>query len=188
MEKDVTSKLYNLQNDIFNIEKASVADVPRLAAIINGCYRGEASKAGWTTEADLIAGDLRTDEANLSEILANENAVILKCCHTTAGIVGCVFLEKKGDRLYLGMLSVDVAWQASGIGKRLLVAAEEHAQSLGCVAIFMRVIPVRTELMAWYERHGYQPTGERNPFDGDPRFGVPRVPIEFVILEKKISN
>ncbi len=177
-----------MQNDIFSIQKADAADIPRLAEMINRCYRGEASKQGWTTEADLIAGEIRTDEDNLSEIMANDAATILKCSHATVGIVGCVYLEKKGNRLYLGMLSVDIAWQASGIGKRLLQAAEVHARSLGCGAIFMRVIPVRSSLMDWYERYGYLPTGERMSFDGDPKYGVPRVPLEFVILEKKMAG
>lgn len=173
--------------DIFTIDKAGMADIPRLLEIINGCYRGEESKRGWTTEADLIAGEIRTDAADLTGIIAKENATILKCTHSTAGILGSVYLEKKGDRLYLGMLSVDTAWQAGGIGKRMLKAAEEYALSLGCRAIVMQVVSARTSLMEWYERHGYQATGERKPFDGDPRFGVPMIPLEFVIFEKKLA-
>lgn len=164
------------------------ADIPRLVALINSCYRGEASKQGWTTEADLISGEIRTDEANITEFMAAPTTTYLKCLHPEAGIVGTVYLDKRGERLYLGMLSVDIAWQAGGIGKRLLVAAEKLAHSLGCNAIFMQVIPNRNALMDWYKRHGYEETGERKPFDGDPRFGVPRVPLEFVILEKKLGQ
>lgn len=163
---------------------ATLADIPRLVDVINGCYRGESSKAGWTTEADIIEGDLRTDAENLAELMANERATILKCVHESEGILGSVYLEQKGDRLYLGMLSVDTTKQSSGIGKRLLLAAEEHARSLGCKAIFMQVISVRAELIAYYERHGYRLTGERKPFDGDPRFGRPRMPLEFAFMEK----
>jgi ribosomal protein S18 acetylase RimI-like enzyme len=170
----------------FSIEKASPNDIPRLVTIINGVYRGEASKAGWTTEADLIAGEIRTDEDDLAQLMAQPSTTFLKVIHETAGIVGTVFLDKRGDRLYLGMLSVDIAWQAAGIGRRMLRAAEALAVSLGCRSVFMQVIPMRDELMAWYARNGYLPTGERKPFDGDPKFGVPRVPIEFVILEKGV--
>jgi len=170
----------------FSIEKASPNDIPRLVAIINGVYRGEASKSGWTTEADLIAGEIRTDEADLAQLMAQPSTNFLKVIHEAAGIIGTVFLDKRGDRLYLGMLSVDIAWQAAGIGRRMLRASEALAVSLGCLAVFMQVIPVRDELMAWYERNGYVPTGERKPFDGDPKFGVPRMPIEFVILEKQV--
>jgi ribosomal protein S18 acetylase RimI-like enzyme len=173
-------------SDNFSIEKASPTDIPRLVAIVNGVYRGEASKAGWTTEADLIAGEIRTDEDDLVQLMAQPSTTFLKVIHEAAGIIGTVFLDKRGDRLYLGMLSVDIAWQAAGIGRRMLRAAEALAVSLGCRAVFMQVIPMRDELMAWYARNGYLPTGERKPFDGDPKFGVPRVPIEFVILEKGV--
>jgi len=174
--------------DTFNIQKACTSDIPRLAEMINRCYRGEASKKGWTTEADLIAGDLRTDEADLTKLMANDAAIILTCSQAKAGIVGCVYLEKKGERLYLGMLSVDLDWQASGIGKRLLLAAEANANSLGCTAIFMQVISARTSLIDWYSRYGYQPTGERMPFDVDTKFGIPKVPLEFWIYEKKLDE
>lgn len=174
--------------DTFTIEKATPADIPTMATIVNTCYRGEVSKQGWTTEADLIDGDIRTDEANLKELMFAPTTTFLKCVHSEAGIVGTVYLDKRGQRLYLGMLSVAINWQAAGIGKRLMKAAEELALSSGCGAIFMQVIPNRTSLMDWYARHGYLPTGERKPFDGDPRFGVPRIPLEFVILEKKLGQ
>lgn len=172
----------------FSIEKAVPADIPRMAALINSCYRGETSKQGWTTEADLIAGEIRTDEDNIAELMAAPTTTYLKCVHPDLGIVGTVYLDKRGERLYLGMLSVDIALQAGGIGKRLLAAAETIALSVGCGAVFMQVIPARISLMDWYKRHGYVETGERKPFDGDPRFGVPRVPLEFVVLEKKLAQ
>ncbi|MCU0347864.1 MAG: GNAT family N-acetyltransferase [Saprospiraceae bacterium] len=172
----------------FIIEKAEPADIPQMVAVINSCYRGDGSKQGWTTEADLIAGDLRTDEADVAQLMAKPTTTFLVYRHPEEGILGSVYLDKQGDRLYLGMLSVNTAKQASGIGGRLMRAAEELARLEACTAMFMQVIPVRDELLAWYERNGYVPTGERKPFDGDPRFGVPRVPLEFVFLEKKLTN
>ncbi|MBI1225256.1 MAG: GNAT family N-acetyltransferase [Bacteroidetes bacterium] len=180
--------LTSTNNDIFIIKKAEPADIPRMVALINSCYRGETSKQGWTTEADLIAGDIRTDEANISELMALPTTTYLICVHPEAGIVGTVYLDKRGERLYLGMLSVDLAWQASGIGKKLLQAAESHALGAGCGAIFMQVVSERNSLINWYLRHGYNPTGERKPFDGDPRFGVPKVPLEFVFFEKTLAK
>lgn len=173
-----------MQDEHFNIEEATPNDIPRLVDMINGCYRGERSRTGWTTEADLIAGDIRIDEAGLAKILATENVWILKFSYPSTGIVGSVYLEKKGDRLYLGMFSVDVTQQANGIGKLLLYAAEAHARSLSCRAVFMQVIHQRHELIGWYERQGYRQTGERKPFDGDPNLGVPKMPLEFLVLEK----
>jgi ribosomal protein S18 acetylase RimI-like enzyme len=156
-------------------------------AIINSVYRGEGSKQGWTTEADLIAGDIRTDEADIATKMAQPTTTFLKSLHPQAGIVGCVYLDIVGDRLYLGMLSVHLEWQGAGVGKCLLRASEALALENGCRSVFMQVIPQRDSLMAWYERNGYLPNGQRKPFDGDPRFGVPVVPIDFVILEKKLT-
>ena len=161
------------------IGKATPADVPQMVDIINSVYRGEHSKQGWTTEADLIAGEIRTDEADIAQLMAQPTTTFLTAKHPEVGLVGTVFLSKKDNgKLYLGMLSVHLDWQAAGIGRKMLRAAEELALALGCTAVFMQVIPMRDELMAWYYRNGYQPTGERKPFDCDPRFGVPRVPLK----------
>jgi ribosomal protein S18 acetylase RimI-like enzyme len=78
--------------------------------------------------------------------------------------------------------------QAKGIGKQLMNAALGHAIQQQCSSIFMRVISLRHELIAWYERQGYKKTGEREPFPNDERFGVPMEPLEFVIMETLIGT
>jgi ribosomal protein S18 acetylase RimI-like enzyme len=95
-----------------------------------------------------------------------------------------VYLEKKERGLYLGMLTVSPLQQANGIGKKLLAAAEVFAKEKNCHCIFMNVISVRQELIAWYERHGYNKTEERKPLPADNRFGKPTQPLEFIIMEK----
>jgi GNAT superfamily N-acetyltransferase len=82
------------------------------------------------------------------------------------------------------MLTVNPELQGWGIGKRLLSAAEAHARQVGCIAITMTVISVRSELIAWYERHGYRATGETEPFPTDPAFGLPKQPLHFIVMEK----
>jgi len=171
-----------------SISTAGPNDIPSLLILINRAYRGEASKKGWTTEAHLLEGDLRTDADTLSGLLGRENAVILKYAGESGDLDGCVFLEKQGDRLYPGMLSVDPEKQARGTGKKLLAAAEEHARKHGCRAIFMRVFSVRHELIAWYERHGYRHTGETQPYAGAAKFGVPGEPLVFSIMEKVLDG
>jgi len=100
------------------IAPAGLNDIPQLNSLVNSAYRGESAKKGWTHEADLIAGELRTDENVLKGMLTNPNAVILK--YTQDGkIIGCVYLEKQQDHLYLGMLSVSPDVQARGIGKKI---------------------------------------------------------------------
>jgi ribosomal protein S18 acetylase RimI-like enzyme len=97
---------------------------------------------------------------------------------------GCVYLQKQGDKLYLGMLSVSPGIQTQGIGKKLLEAAEKQALEQNCRAIIMNVISLRHELIHWYERHGYKLTGRKKPFPADDKFGKPVIPLEFVELEK----
>jgi ribosomal protein S18 acetylase RimI-like enzyme len=102
-------------------------------------------------------------------------------------IAGCVFLEKKKQRLYLGMLSVSPQIQAQGIGKKLLSAAEEYSRRVGCNYIEMTVISVRKELIAWYQRNGYVDTGKREPFPDDGKFGNPLQELEFICMEKQLG-
>lgn len=168
------------------IAAASLNDIPELLPLVNSAYRGEASRKGWTTEADLLAGELRTDAADLSRLLQNQDAVILLCRDAAGQLLGCVYLDKRGERLYLGMLSVWPELQAGGIGRRLLEAAEEHAATRHCKSIYMRVLSGRHELIAWYERRGYRLTGERQPYDAPEQFGTPLKDLEFVVMEKPV--
>lgn len=166
------------------ISPATKRDVPALAGLVNSAYRGESSKKGWTNEADLLGG-VRTDEAGLHTMLKNPNATILKY-EADGQLLGCVYLEKKGPDLYLGMLTVSPETQAKGIGKQLMTAAEKFARAEQCRAITMTVITVRYELIAWYERRGFRATGERQPFPEDPNF-LPKQPLEFMVMEKVLD-
>lgn len=159
-------------------------DIPELVALINSAYRGDASKKGWTTEANLLKGDLRTDISTLTGLIENPQSVILKYTTAENVIAGSVYLEIQEKGLYLGMLTVSPQLQAAGIGRQLLVAAEEYAKENECPCIFMSVISVRHELIAWYERHGYTNSGETKPFPDDDRFGIPTQFLEFIIMEK----
>jgi ribosomal protein S18 acetylase RimI-like enzyme len=168
------------------ITPATEKDIPALDKLVNSAYRGEGSKKGWTTEADLLDG-LRTDPGSLLKILQDADAVILKYTGET-GIEGCVYLKKKEEALYLGMLTVSPELQAKGIGKQLLAAAETHAKQQACTKITMTVISVRHELIAWYKRHGYHATGQTEPFPSDPAFGLPRLALFFIVMEKPLRN
>jgi ribosomal protein S18 acetylase RimI-like enzyme len=168
------------------ISEASISDIPQLLKLINSAYRGEDAKKGWTHEANLIDGDIRTDENSLKQVIKTPGAAILKY-EEEGSLLGCVYLQKKGDRLYLGMLSVSPDRQAQGIGKKLLDAANDHAKFNHCSVIEMTVISVRKELIQWYERNGYHPTFKREPFPNDGRFGNPRQQLEFIYLEKNVQ-
>ncbi|MER3499388.1 MAG: GNAT family N-acetyltransferase [Chitinophagaceae bacterium] len=168
------------------ISATNLPDIPELTRLINSAYRGEASRNGWTTEADLIEGDYRTDESALAQLIQNPNSVILKYTKENK-IAGCVYLEKQNKKLYLGLLSVSPAIQNSGIGKQLLVAAEDYALANHCTTITMTVISAREELINWYKKFGYADTGERKPFPEHEKFGKPKKHLQFIVLEKKLT-
>ena len=168
-----------------NITKATEQDIPVLVKLINSAYRGESSKKGWTTEADLLEGE-RTNIPGLTQMLNKKNAVILRYCDEDNTLRGCVYLEKKDSKMYLGMLTVSPTEQAKGIGKKLLSASEEYARKHDCSAVQMKVISVRDELISWYERHGYYKVGEKIPFVADTPFQLPKQVLEFLVLEKDL--
>ena len=168
------------------ITPATTADVSALVKLVNSAYRGEESRKGWTTEADLLTG-IRTDADSLLEMLQAPAVTILKCTDAAEQLLGCVYLEQKGTTLYLGMLSVAPGLQAQGIGKQLLQAAEEYARRHQCFTITMTVISVRHELIAWYERRSYRLTGATEPFPSSTRFGIPNQALNFVVMEKHLA-
>lgn len=163
---------------------ATPQDIPALNTLINSAYRGESAKKGWTHEALLLEGELRTDTDELARLMAQPEISFLTVRDAMGDILGCVCLTQKPQGLYLGMLTVQPDLQGGGIGKKLLALSDQHAKSLGISRIFMSVITVRSELIAWYERHGYQRTGEILPFLVDTKYGVPTQHLEFYVLEK----
>lgn len=168
-----------------NIATLLPSEIDELVALVNSAYRGEGSKKGWTTEADLLGG-LRTDRKSIEVLLQKPGAVILKATNEQGDMEGCVYLHQQGLQLYLGMLTVMPDKQAKGIGKQLLLAAENYGRSVGCTAVKMSVIDVRHELIDWYKRKGYESTGEIKPFPADPSFGIPKQALQFIMLEKKL--
>lgn len=169
-----------------SVQLAGLQDIPAIMHLLNSAYRGESSRKGWTTEADLIAGNVRTDEKNLAEVMSIPGSIFLKYTNDSGSILGCVNLQVQQHRVYLGMFSVDPESQGAGIGKIILRSADEYARSQGCTSIYMSVITLRSELIAWYQRHGYVDTGERKPFNEDGLTGKHLRKLEFMILEKPL--
>jgi len=170
------------------IRRAETVDAPALHRLIEGAYRGEGAKRGWTHEADLLGGQ-RTDLDALGAILADDRQSILIAAEGSKA-VACVHLcEARAGVAHLGMLTVDPTRQSAGLGRQLLAASElEVVRLLNAREIEMTVISSRSELIAWYERRGYHLTGERRPFPyGDERFGLPQIDtLEFVVMSKAL--
>lgn len=165
-----------------HIRPATIDDIPNLVRLVNSAYRGE---GGWTGESHLIDGP-RTRTEDIEELLREPGGVILTAWEG-ADLMGCVYLKRADDQLYLGMLGVWPMKQGAGVGKQLMAAAEEHARLQACSAIRITVISVRDELIAWYERHGFRRTGEVEAFHAGDRFGTQKQPLELAVLEKIIA-
>jgi len=158
-------------------------------ALVESAYRGDASRVGWTTEADLLDGQ-RTDAEAVTEIVrARDSAILL--AEADGELMACCQLERRPLAVaYFGMFSVQPGGQGQGVGQRVLAEAERIARDeWAATTMIMTVLAQRTELIAWYERRGYRRTGERRPFPyGDERYGIPRRPdLVFEVLAKLLE-
>lgn len=191
---------------------ATLADVSAVVELVESAYRGAGSRAGWTTEADLLDGQ-RTDEIEIREIISGAHSLIRlaqqpnaiehdpqqteararmpqHALTPTSSIVACVRVENAGDAGYIGMVSVRPTLQAAGIGRQLLQEAERVIRDeLGLSRARMTVIAQRETLISWYQRRGYSLTGKCEKFPyGEPRAGTPRRDdLYFEVLEKTLT-
>lgn len=165
-------------------------DADAIVALVESAYRGDASRAGWTTEADFLDGR-RTDAEGVRADIARPGSLIRLALDSDGRLLACCHLERTGDACYFGMFSVDPTLQGGGIGKRLMAEAERLARTdWGCRRMEMTVIDIRDELIAFYQRRGYRRTGVKKPFPyGDARFGIPRRDdLRFEVLEKPLEE
>ncbi|WRZ94524.1 GNAT family N-acetyltransferase [Streptomyces sp. NBC_01007] len=163
------------------------SDVDALVALIDSAYRGDSSRTGWTTEADILAGQRTDTEAVLAVIGAPDSRLLT--VERDGTVVACCQLEHRGDHAYFGMFAVSPALQGSGLGKVIIAEAERTVREVwGVTEMRMTVISVREDLIAWYERRGYSRTGQMTPFPyGDERFGIPqRDDLRFELLVKPL--
>jgi ribosomal protein S18 acetylase RimI-like enzyme len=159
-----------------------------LVELVESAYRGDASRAGWTTEADILEGQ-RTDPEGVLDVITKANSCLV-VVEAAGDMVACCQLEHRGEYAYFGMFAVRPTLQGAGMGKLVIAEAERFAsKQWGVAEMHMTVISLRVDLIAWYERRGYVRTGEMSPFPyGDERFGKPnRDDLEFELLTKKIG-
>ena len=167
---------------------ATEADIPALIELVTSAYRGDASRAGWTTEADILDGQRIDAEGLLADLqrprsdilIAERDGHLLACCHVA---------DEDGHG-YFGMFAVSPTAQGGGVGKQVMQRAEHHATAQWQLPTMrMTVIDCRDELIAFYERRGYARTGIKKPFPyGDERFGIPRRDdLRFEVLEKPLE-
>ncbi len=173
----------------YSFRAATVNDVDAIAKLVQSAYRGDSSRAGWTTEADLLDGQ-RTDVTAITTLLnSSANGLLLCECNNT--LLASAHLERNGSVCHFGMFAVQPAMQNHGIGRALLAEAERIARDdWQCEEMHMLVITLRSELIAWYQRRGYSRLGVFKPFPyGDARFGLPkREDLRLEALSKPLAN
>lgn len=166
---------------------ATTDDVEDLLTLVTSAYRGDTSRAGWTTEADFLAGS-RIDCLSLQTLVSRPGSRVV--LGTNAGrLMACAHIEQDHEVAHFGMFAVSPTEQGQGLGRQMLrecerIAREEWRRS----SMQMCVIDIRNTLIAFYERRGYRRTGLHLPFPyGDERFGIPlRADLRFEVLEKRL--
>jgi ribosomal protein S18 acetylase RimI-like enzyme len=171
---------------------ATLDDIPALVGLVTSAYRGDVSRQGWTTEADLLDGN-RIDADVLRHDIERPRSVVLIAEHQREGhaaeLLACAHVCEDHNAGYFGMFSVRPDLQGAGVGKAVMAEAERIVRDHWALsAMRMTVIDVREELIAWYERRGYHRTGIKKRFPyGDPRYGIPkRDDLRFEVLEKDL--
>jgi GNAT superfamily N-acetyltransferase len=170
---------------VFSFAKDS--DSEKIASLVNSAYRGDSSKQGWTTEADILDGQ-RTDAAEIALRIQAQHSYIVMA-HQDGNLVGSceLIVNKAAEELYFGMFTIKPNFQNSGLGKLFLAHIEKLAADWKLKRITMTVITLRSELIAFYERRGYQVTNHYIPFPTEDRFGIPKVKdLKMVYLIKDL--
>ncbi len=167
---------------------ATADDIPALIELVTSAYRGDASRVGWTTEADILDGERIDAESILVQLQRPRSVILVAECD--GRMQACCHIADEDGHGYFGMFAVSPTAQGGGIGKRVMQEAEHHvAEQWQLPAMQMTVIDCRDELIAFYERRGYARTGIKKPFPyGDERFGIPRRDdLRFEVLEKPLD-
>jgi N-acetylglutamate synthase-like GNAT family acetyltransferase len=155
-------------NDPF-LRPATTGDAEAIAALINAAFR---------VEQFFIDGD-RTNPERVRALLQTGAFLLAEIDNQLAG---CVYVELRGERGYFGLLAVRPERQKSGLGARLVAAAENHCRTAGCRVMEMQLVNLRAELPRFYQRLGYQEIGTA-PFIADNQ---PKLPCHFVIMSKAL--
>ena len=213
INKDYINKDHINREAIF-LRQAKADDIGALEQLLNCCYR---ETAGWTNEADLVGG-IRITQAELASTIANLKHYLFVYPKTTTGerngdetgeLLGCIAVDMKvntdanksvsNKKAYIGMFAVHPELQGQGVGNVILQAAEtfaeRHLQSDGQASdkksarLTMSILSHRPELLAYYQRRGYQLNGNKMPFPDDGNNGEPkRQDLELLELEKIINS
>jgi ribosomal protein S18 acetylase RimI-like enzyme len=172
--------------DNFSFAFASIADAPRVAALIERAYRGSTAAKGWTNESDLLTGP-RSSVTEVEALIRHPESRFVMAL-ANGEVVGTALLQKQHEGAYFGMFAIDPELQSGGVGKMVIARCESDAVQLWNAAwLRLTVISLRHELIGWYERRGFQRTGEREPFPFDTATGALRTDFDLVVMQKRLG-
>ena len=154
----------------YRVRLADPTDADALVRLINEAF---------AVEKIVIEGD-RIDSEKLRALFETGKFLLL---YEAEELLGCVYVEVKGKRGYLGLLGVRPDRQKSGLGRRLTNAAEEYFRNAGCEAVDLRIVSVRAELPPFYKRLGYKETGIAPIPESIPL----KIPSHFIIMSKELA-
>lgn len=180
---------YNARMDTLTFRAATDADIPSLVSLVTSAYRGDVSKQGWTTEADMLDGQRIDAEVLRQDIARPRSRIVL--AERQGELLACAHVAEENGAGYFGMFAVRPDLQGGGVGKAVMTETERVVrEDWALPAMRMTVIDIRGELIAFYERRGYVRTGIKKPFPyGDERFGIPkRDDLRFEVLEKSLTG
>ena len=175
--------------DSITFRAATHADIPALVELVTSAYRGDASRVGWTTEADMLDGQ-RIDPVGLLHDITRPRSIVL-LAERDGALLACAHVAEEDGAGYFGMFSVRPDLQGGGVGKAVMGEAERIVRDQWALpAMRMTVIDIRDELIAFYQRRGYARTGIHKPFPyGDERYGIPlRDDLRFEVLQKDLRG
>lgn len=159
----------NSMPERMNFRLADPGDAESITQVVNAAFR---------VERFLIDRD-RVNAEKVRTMLRQGNFLLAK---DAGRLIGCVYVEIRGERAYFGLLAVDPSRQKEGLGRRLIAAAEDYGRTAGCRVMDIRVVNLREELPPFYRRLGYQETGTE-PFAADAH---PKQPCHFIIMSKPL--
>lgn len=167
----VTEKFEGDGGKAVRVRVATMADAEAIMGVINAAFR--------RAESFIIDRD-RVDLGGVQDLLRKGKFLLAEEDNI---VPGCVYVEMRGDRSYLGLLSVDPQRQKGGLGSKLMVAAEDYCAKSGSRFMDLRIINLRNENHAFYSHRGYVETGTE-PFPSELN---PKVPCHFVNMSKPLA-
>ncbi|HTJ47381.1 MAG TPA: GNAT family N-acetyltransferase [Kofleriaceae bacterium] len=132
-----------------SVRRAGPDDAGELASLINRAYE---------VERFFVEGE-RTDAAEVARLCDQGHFLALGDGTAGGELVAAVFVRADGTRGSIAMLSVAPEHQGQGLGKRLVAVAEAWCAAMGCDAMTLEVVNLRSELEAWYKSLGYRVIG-----------------------------